>query len=74
MWQPIDSAPKDGKPLLGFNVKLRVPFMVFWMDQRTDDLSWFPCIMGVGELYGKDFASKAGPTHWMPLPDKPRTD
>jgi len=62
-WQPIDTAPKDGTPILGF-----IPsyyqgkggmVVAVWMD-FSDRPGWYSEISSVHE-----------PTHWMPLPPAP---
>lgn len=71
-WQPIETAPRDRSQMLGYNAMLRVPVMVFWYDLSIKDSQWYPCIFGVGELFG-DYFKAAWPTHWMPLPEPPVT-
>lgn len=62
-WQPIDTAPKDGTPILCF-----IPsyyqgkggmVVAVWMD-FSDRPGWYSEISSVHE-----------PTHWMPLPPAP---
>lgn len=72
-WQPIETAPKDGKPI-------RVKYA--WDNDSTEDGVYFAetrqCVLGAraGER-GPGFVSvEAGylpvePTHWQPLPEPP---
>jgi hypothetical protein len=59
-WQPIDTAPKDGTTILGWECDeiLLVAYCVddkwIWMNFMSDHTSWSP-----------------NPTHWMPLPAPP---
>lgn len=68
-WQPIESAPKDGTPVL-----------VAWRDGRGPSIMWrnasglYPAFRdgsadsyGTPHQYGEEYF-----THWMPLPDSPR--
>lgn len=61
MWQPIETAPKDGTNIIanvpGFGMGKMV---LFWMDSR-----WRESAQMLG--------LKVEPTHWMPLPQPPRT-
>lgn len=64
LWQPIETAPKDGTHILLY-VKLDEPRekevgidVGFYVTHRNDDfLAW---------------SYVARPTHWMPLPSPPR--
>lgn len=68
MWQPIETAPKDGTPILGYGVwdfkrddgNQQWIYVIAWCSRRNE---W---IEAEGECY-QDF----GPTHWMPLPPYP---
>ena len=58
-WQPIETAPMDGTPLLlwGWN-----DVQVGWFcNDRDDDREWI----------NADYDDLA-PTHWMPLPAPPQ--
>jgi hypothetical protein len=63
-WLPIDSAPKDGRPVLVWSggevhVAVYIPEATVWM-QRDGE---FVLTAGRGL-----------PTHWMPVPPPPLTD
>ena len=76
-WQPIKTAPKDGKPVLiyqpeeairnyntGFSVNL--PPVVYVCMWESGISSW---VEAEGEQY-----SSFDPTHWMPLPKPPTNE
>ena len=60
-WQPIETAPRDGTAILG------------WDGQKQSTAEWYEtgeywslCVMGA---WAED--SEWWPTHWMPLPAPP---
>lgn len=55
-WQPIESAPKDGRILGwdGFEVESLERFGEFW-----------------GQISDSGRVTVSEPTHWMPLPEPP---
>jgi len=71
-WQPIETAPKDGTPVL-----------IFVPAYTRPTLGDFPAVMQVAHWYGfagGEFAwtevhgegyETYEPTHWMPLPGAP---
>lgn len=69
-WQPIDTAPKDGTPMLVYG---RWQGELHDIDDNPDiyhvcfDCGSY-CVVG-GEYYG---SYVMGPTHWMPLPEPPK--
>ena len=71
-WQPIETAPRGG-----------VAFLAFQPARKTNPEIW-PALMGVGFFHDHGFSLDAvsgydieieldSPTHWMPLPEPPRT-
>ncbi len=57
-WQPIETAPSDGKPILvvgGYESKATI---------RGADGEWWRRARREG--------SKSVPSHWMPLPEPPQ--
>lgn len=69
-WQPIETAPKDGTSILGYD-GLGIAIMEWWEpDQEALDdgatASW--CSHSNTE---EEFIE--APTHWMPLPASPNT-
>ena len=66
MWQPIETAPKDGASILVWDGK--VVREVSWQDRwygRTEQPGWM--IANCDEEYGYYVEA----THWMPLPKPP---
>jgi len=63
-WQPIETAPKDGTPILVGPTK-RMGICVASYDKDDDGLHrWL-----VDSLHGQ--SNIYTPTHWMPLPEPP---
>lgn len=60
MWQPIETAPRDGKEVLGYD--RGVVSGMYWNGSQWEwtVLAWSD------ETYGTDA------THWMPLPEPPK--
>lgn len=69
-WQPIETAPKDGSPVLVYAVegctqwKFYTPLWICRWEEGHEDGEW---IEAGGELY-----TTCKPTHWMPLPKPPK--
>jgi len=72
MWQPIDTAPKDGTHILAFRVPVGVSFtnltnpptVVHWFDDQ-DEPGFYTSVNERAPEY------PFNPTHWMPLPAPP---
>ena len=65
-WQPIATAPKDGRYILftcDWGVGPRI--VVGWWDSLADGWYATPCVKGLKALT---------PVHWMPLPDPPKAE
>lgn len=62
-WQPIETAPKDGTPVILLREGKSV--VAYWGGQYGS--RW--CMDEWIAAYGLD----QHPTHWLPLPDPPRT-
>ena len=66
-WQPIETAPRDGTPILGYSRRLPPK-------ARIGTIMWVEPHWQVG---GSEWAGGAlamwmsDPTHWMPLPEPP---
>lgn len=69
LWQPIDSAPKDGKILVASPLFEGTTFIARYDDDRYANKPR-PYWSFVGQ---KTTTSRAGqPTHWRPLPPPPK--
>lgn len=64
-WQPIETAPMDGTPILGFDGS-NMTTIYYWKG-RIFPGEWSLCAPG---LYAED--DEYLPTHWMPLPEPPK--
>lgn len=68
MWQPIETAPKDGSDFVMLDAKVGTATVGKWMA----DVDW----INEGKKDGEWMAVPGwfpllAPTHWMPLPDLP---
>lgn len=74
-WQPIETAPKDGKAVLICSPGNRVA-VAFYGDEAFIGNGWHvtvPCMGGWGS--GSDTHihwPEDQPTHWQPLPEPPQ--
>lgn len=59
-WQPIDTAPKDGRKVLCGRAAVR-PYIGLWDSGNSE---W---------IESGGYALARDPTHWMPLPLPPNT-
>ncbi len=81
MWQPIETAPKDGSEILGYREDCGI-LLIRWTApanfctekelEGLDDESafaedWFYADFVAGGRLEREEV----PTHWMPLPDEP---
>lgn len=67
IWQPIETAPKDGKPILAF-----WPSMDDW-DGVTNEYECRTWWSGGAWHTPFEFSDQHQcPTHWMPLPEPPK--
>lgn len=65
-WQPIETAPKDGTPILGFAGDEYT--VVFWNPHYSELGYWDLAVCGAHAIDGE-----WNPTHWMPLPKPPKS-
>ena len=65
-WQPIETAPRDGTPVL---LHMRDGFVVGqWVRHRAHINCWAWMVLPWPEC---DFLFAVDPAHWMPLPEPP---
>lgn len=69
-WQPIETAPKDGTPILLYkpNEKRMGAYLLagFW------DVEWWACAGSKLVYFSRlDQREYGHPTHWQPLPEPP---
>lgn len=64
MWQPIETAPKDGYPFLAYVERYRDAVVLRFVPERWDASGWQVC--GTEEWMWQDV-----PTYWQPLPEPP---
>lgn len=57
-WQPIETAPRDGTPILTWGPEFMMPCANYWSVHR-----------GIGSWY-----EYGDPTHWMAMPEPPMND
>ena len=77
-WLPIESAPKDGEPVLIWKPDERMVgeymMMAYWSEYNMqDDAGWVP-VGGVnkqGYRSSVTHTDQGYPTHWMPRPAPP---
>ena len=67
-WQPIETAPKDGTPILtyscGCSYQNEAMLVVWWSDEKSER-------SGYGwEAY--EVSHMIAPDYWMPLPNPPQ--
>lgn len=69
-WQPIETAPKDGSRILGFNPYAEGIVIYRW-DSQTHHKKPRPLWKIECSLDQRWFSENRQPTHWMPLPPPP---
>lgn len=68
-WQPIETAPKDKRGILGWFPGCKCTFSIVWHRySKEEDTRCWHSFGGSGGFYGEQ------PTHWMPLPEPPGGD
>lgn len=61
-WQPIETAPRDGTPILAYPV---------WSSSPVAEVVWRPMKRTTGRWESRGLAVHGTLTHWMPLPPPP---
>ena len=59
-WQPIKTAPKDGRRIIAATPSYTEPLILYWME-----------LNGLAAWWDWDLDSYIDVTHWMPLPAAP---
>lgn len=79
-WQPIDTAPRNGKKVLGHWFGNNLPFIsvIWWRGHKYPENPWRNalddsslCGFGQCHLPKEQQTWRQGPTHWQPLPAPP---
>jgi hypothetical protein len=71
-WQPIESAPKDGRPILIWQPDEDAAPHDGLCDDRRYAIGYRrPAEWPKRSEYGNRNSSEVTPTHWMPLPEPP---
>ena len=65
-WQPIETAPRDGMPILGARLDCNDQYVMYWMEEDETAPKYRWAIIDGGVMH------KDALTHWMPLPDPPK--
>jgi hypothetical protein len=76
-WRSIDSAPRDGSPLLAASINHDACEVVCWQDGvESGSMSGEPeeGWVNAGPIKDRFYANPRWFTHWVPLPPLPRTD
>lgn len=69
-WQPIETAPKDGTPILVWDESMGYyNAHSHGQDDRRYAIGYWRTKSGKG--WGNRNTSRPEPTHWQPLPDPP---
>jgi hypothetical protein len=72
VWLTIETAPKDGTPILVYDNSYSHPIVSMWKSEYNNT-GWLSPHEGYyeEEVSGDHCALKFNPTHWMPLPKTP---
>ncbi len=68
MWQPIETAPKDGTPILIFSAERCTS-----CPPKTAGMGTAYWCGGYWGITNQFYPLRHKPTHWMPLPEPPQT-
>ena len=74
-WQPIDTAPKDGTQIIGYEPQDSIYGGVIgiqWIPQTSK--MYFGSEIKLGGYWAKSVHTQVvlKPTHWLPLPELPK--
>jgi hypothetical protein len=70
-WQPIATAPKDGRVILVAKTGSKVPLPAYWNAAESNFYRHWD-----GSRLDQEYALSGpwSPTHWMPLPPPPEAE
>lgn len=77
-WRDIESAPKDGTPILAFAPMATEPAIARWFKWDAADQGWITELIDGGpwkdDHHFAEYWAETSyePTHWMPLPAPPK--
>ena len=76
-WQPLSTAPKDGKVYLGFDADdggglYCGVVAIHWRNAHEDIPEEYPAEWCVSEIGSGDKLRGCNLTHWQPLPEPPK--
>jgi hypothetical protein len=63
-WKPISTAPRDGTSILIWDAESLEMFIAYWNESADPEPAFW--------VARCDMQSIFEPTHWMPLPNRPR--
>lgn len=66
-WRSIETAPKDGTELLGYDARCEVFYLFRW--SKHNHIQIYGWVWQL-EKFGEE-VDGCDPTHWMPLPPSP---
>lgn len=74
-WKPIETAPKDGTEIIGYNGETVRSYAWIAYPDDVDHIGW--CYAGYSHGGRLDYLHNvpdAEPTHWIEFPNAPRGD
>ncbi len=71
-WQPIETAPKDGRPVLVFDANDGGMIFVASWEPSLEKMYRRPGYGWRSVACAEDYFTGVNVTHWMPLPERPR--
>jgi hypothetical protein len=78
MWQPIETAPKDGTSIIVMylHCDTQIVHAAFWLEEyesdEIDETGWWT--YDWSEVSRSKMDYHYTPTHWMPLPPHPKDE
>ena len=78
IWQPIETAPKDGTKILIYNGEVRISYwhLQGYVGSHGYRDGWYKDYIDDSDRVFYDYPNRSWPsevpTHWMPLPEEPK--